>query len=368
MPAYFSEEQGTWRIVYRVKDLYGISKQKTKRGFKTKAEAEKFEAEVVNGSKRDLSMTFEAFLELYLDYKRLRVKESTFRNKESVIRGKIAPYFSKMKLNQITPRHIIEFQNYILSGEGNNYSPSYVKRINNELRSIFRYACNALELPSNPAERVDSIGKSTRKEMSIWIPDEYKKFISVVDKDRVSYYVFCLLYSTGMRIGEAMALTKSDFLFDSNKLRINKTYHRYKSRDIVTEPKTACSIRTIEISDSIVALFQDYFERINDIPDDERIFPVSTSTIRQDLIKGVKQSGVKKIRIHDFRHSHVTLLIELGFTAVAIGARVGHEATTITYKYAHVFNSTEKRIAAALDRVITSDEGDDHISFVDLNF
>ena len=65
--------------------------------------------------------------------------------------------------------------------------------------------------------------------------------------------------------------------------------------------------------------------------------------------RGCRASGVKRIRVHDIRHSHVSLLIDMGFSAVAIADRVGHESIDITYRYAHLFPSKQAEMANKLD-------------------
>ena len=86
---------------------------------------------------------------------------------------------------------------------------------------------------------------------------------------------------------------------------------------------------------------QDYFEMHYELEPDERIFPITKSFLHHEMERGCKKSGVKKIRIHDLRHSHVSLLIDMGFSAVAIAERVGHESIDITYRYAHLFPSKQ---------------------------
>ncbi len=72
--------------------------------------------------------------------------------------------------------------------------------------------------------------------------------------------------------------------------------------------------------------------------------------------RGCKETGVKKIRIHDLRHSHISLLIEMGFSAVAIADRVGHESIDITYRYAHLFPSTQDAMVEKLDMINSMEE------------
>ena len=82
---------------------------------------------------------------------------------------------------------------------------------------------------------------------------------------------------------------------------------------------------------------------------DQRIFEVTKSYLHHEMDRGAKEAGVKRIRIHDLRHSHVSLLIEMGFSALAIADRVGHESVDITYKYAHLFPSKQQEMAQKLD-------------------
>lgn len=94
---------------------------------------------------------------------------------------------------------------------------------------------------------------------------------------------------------------------------------------------------------------KDFIDSIYGVQPDDRLFPISKSYLHHEMDRGVKESGVKRIRIHDLRHSHVSLLINMGFTALAISNRVGHESEKITYRYAHLFPSVQDEMAVALD-------------------
>ena len=87
----------------------------------------------------------------------------------------------------------------------------------------------------------------------------------------------------------------------------------------------------------------------DDVAPDERLFAVTKHFLAHEMERGCKASGVTRIRIHDIRHSHVSLLIEMGFSALAIAERMGHEAVDITYRYAHLFPTKQDEMAAALD-------------------
>ena len=179
--------------------------------------------------------------------------------------------------------------------------------------------------------------------------EEYLKFSEVMmDKD-CSYHAFEMLYWCGLRMGELLALTPSDFDFEKKTLRINKSYQRIKGRDVITDPKTVKSNRIIPIPTFLAEEMQDYISRLYRIGKNDRIFPITKSWLHHEMDRGSKEAGVKRIRIHDLRHSHVSLLIEMGFSALAIANRVGHESIEITYRYAHLFPARGQEIADKLE-------------------
>ena len=100
--------------------------------------------------------------------------------------------------------------------------------------------------------------------------------------------------------------------------------------------------------DFLAEEIKDYIKSLYGMGNDERIFPISKNYLHREMSRGCKATGVKRIRIHDLRHSHVSLLIEMGFSAVAIADRVGHESIDITYRYAHLFPTTQQEIANKL--------------------
>lgn len=132
-------------------------------------------------------------------------------------------------------------------------------------------------------------------------------------------------------------------------LTINKSYQRLKGRDVITSPKTPKSNRTIKISKFLCEEIQEYIDMLYVIGENDRLFPITKSYLHHEMDRGSKQSGVKRIRVHDLRHSHISLLIEMGFSALAIAQRVGHESIDITYRYAHLFPTKQTEMADRLD-------------------
>ncbi len=206
MAVYQEKDKGTWRVVFRYTDFTGERKQTQKRGFKTKREATAWEHEMMLRKGNKLDMTFESFYEIYSEYKRQRVKESTFETKIHIVRTKILPYFGKRKINEITVADVIAWQNEMMAyrdEKGKPYSVDYLKTIQAQLTAIFNHAVNYYNLPSNPARQAGSMGKEVPKEMKFWTKEQYLKFAeAMMDKPR-SYYAFEMLYWTGIREGDA---------------------------------------------------------------------------------------------------------------------------------------------------------------------
>ena len=193
------------------------------------------------------------------------------------------------------------------------------------------------------------MGKKKNREMLFWTKDEYLKFADVMMDKPLSYYAFEMLYWTGIREGELLALTPANFDFEKQTVTINKSFQHLNGRDIITSPKTEKSNRTIKLPNFLCDEIQDYLKMLYDVGLEDRMFPVTKSYLHREMDRGAKEAGVKRIRIHDIRHSHVSLLIDMGFSATAIADRVGHESIDITYNYAHLFPSKQAEMADKLD-------------------
>lgn len=193
------------------------------------------------------------------------------------------------------------------------------------------------------------MGKKKNREMLFWTKDEYLKFADVMMYKPLSYYAFEMLYWTGIREGELLALTPADFDFEKQTVTINKSFQHLNGRDIITSPKTEKSNRTIQLPKFLCDEMQDYLKMLYDVGLEDRVFPITKSYLHREMDRGAKEAGVKRIRIHDIRHSHVSLLIDMGFSATAIADRVGHESIDITYNYAHLFPSKQAEMADKLD-------------------
>lgn len=188
-----------------------------------------------------------------------------------------------------------------------------------------------------------------RSEIQFWTKEECLKFADEMREKPREFLMFEILYWTGIREGEMLALMPLAFDLSRGTMRIDKSYQRFDGRDVITDPKTPKSIRTIKPSKFLVEEIADYLKRHPEIDPNDRMFLVTKYQISRAMMNGCQKSRVKKIRVHDLRHSHVSLLIDKGFTALAIVERMGHEATDITFRYAHLFPTVREDVANAFD-------------------
>ena len=308
MPVFKNESNGTWYVMARYVNWKGERKQKCKRGFATKKDAQEWERTFQMQNAADLDMSFEAFVELYTKDIKNRLKENTWLTKEHIIQTKILPYFSRMKISEITTKEIIAWQNELLAYRDEKrkpYSQTYLKTVHNQLSAIFNHAVRYYDLRSNPAAKVGNMGSEEHKEMLFWTKEEYQRFAEAMMDKPVSYYAFQMLYWCGIREGELLALTAGDFDFQKETVVINKSYQRLHGKDVITTPKTKKSNRTIKMPEFLCEEMQEYLGQLYGVKKKDRIFMVTKSYLHHEMDRGAKAAGIKRIRIHDLRHPYV---------------------------------------------------------------
>ena len=228
MAAFKNKDNGTWYVQFRYTDWRGERKQKLKRGFATKREAQAWEREFLMQKQADINMTFESFVTLYEKDVKPKLKLNTWLTKESIIQKKILPYFKKRKLSEITAKDVIDWQNEIRTltdSKGKPYSTTYLKTVHNQLSAIFNHAIRYYGLQVNPAQRAGNMGSEEQREMLFWTKEEYLKFADAMMDKPLSYYAFEMLYWCGIREGELLALIPSDFDFAVGTVRILSLIH-----------------------------------------------------------------------------------------------------------------------------------------------
>ena len=351
MPAYKDEKTGKWFAKFYYTNWQGIKKQKWKRGFATKKEALGFERDFLEKQSANPDMTFQNLYEIYMEDMAARLKQSTLLTKKAVLQTHILPFFGNKPINEIKASDVRRWQAKLMSSP-NNYSQTYLKKINTELNSIINYAKRFYDLNTNPCGKAGTIGKAKAEEMDYWTYDEYIAFREGVKDKSLSYICFEVLYWTGMREGELLALSPADIDLDNKTISINRTYQRIEGKDVFTSPKTRKSKRKIPIPDFLCQELSDYIQSRYMLDADERLFPVTKSYLSHEMIRGCKNTGVKKIRIHDIRHSHASLLINQGCDALVLADRLGHEKVSTTLNtYSHLFPHKQQELVNNLEQL-----------------
>ena len=346
------ERRGTWTVQCWYRDWRGDRHKKTKRGFDTKSAAKRWEQAFLARCEGTPSMSLSEFFKLYEDDVRPRLKQSTWDTKEHMVRTKILPYLGDRPLNEITSADVIRWQNELMAMRGPTgepYRPTYLHTVSNQLSALLNHAVLHYNLPSNPARKVPKMGSKDAGEMSIWTKAQYLRFSRAIMDKPDSWMAFELLYWTGVREGELLALTPEDFDLERGTLSVAKTYHRRKGQDMVTPPKTPKANRRIVMPSFLVDEVRDYLALPGAASPGRRLFRMTKSRLYHEMERGSKIAGVPRIRVHDLRHSHVSLLIVMGYSPLAIAERMGHETTEITLHYAHLFPNRQEEMARGLD-------------------
>lgn len=356
MPVYKDNKRNTWYVQYKTKDWTGKTKSIWKRGFKTKREAVQWEATSKTIEKNSINLTLEDFItKVYMPQVSPRLKEVTIQTKMIVYRNQIIPYLGNKKLTEITNADILNWQNTIITSNSNNtgkpYSNYFLKYVNDQLKAVFRFAMKYYNLKVNPVELAGKMHKVKHEEMKFWTLEQFTKFSYQIMDRPALYYAFMILYWCGLRSGEMFALRLEDIDFEKKTISVTKTLCVVTGKPkYETSPKTAMSVREVTMPDFLCEELQDYVKHIYMMNPTDHLFPFSRSTLAVWLRDGARAAGLPEIRVHDLRHSHISLLINKGFTALSIGKRVGHSSSDITYRYAHLFPNVKDEVADALNR------------------
>ncbi|WP_432352697.1 tyrosine-type recombinase/integrase [Sporosarcina sp. A2] len=330
--------------------FYGIhsdGKQYKRRGFETKKAAQIAELKYLDeydAKDTGEGMTFAELAKEYLQWYEKRRKASSYLKISSIVNVHLVPYFGHMDIADIRPRDVTKYQDTIID----KHKPSHVKKIHTTLAATLKHATKQEYITTNAATIAGNVELEEDKMINYWTLEEFKRFISVVE-DPLYHALFMTLYYSGMRKGELLALTWGDIDFENNKINVDKTdYNRQ-----VTTTKTKSSRRVIAMPTHVMRLLSKLktkHDKMTYVVFGEFHDSLSTSTLDRKYAEYIKESGVKRIRIHDFRHSHASYLINKGIIISVVAARLGHSdpATTLNV-YSHLYPTTEKEAVLTME-------------------
>lgn len=317
----------------------------------TYKEAKKVERRLQAYKKMNGEMLFEDTVELYLDDHKTRWKKSSYEIAKYIIAKRVLPTFKEMPLNRITSSDIHSWQLRLVD---ENLSSYYIYSAEKQLKNIFKYAVNFLNLSESPFQTVKYMGKASSKEMNFWTIDEFKQVLSVIPEDTIIDFEFKIIlyiaFLCGLRLGEILGLYRKDINLSQNSISVNKTYSVLPSGPYISTPKTKNAVRTVTMPSFLTQKLKEYFSRKGKEKQGVRVFEdYRPNHVRKQLTRFTELAGVKRIRFHDLRHSAVSYWIHLGIPIFDISRRCGHASPKITYKvYAHMYPKDNDNIAKLL--------------------
>ena len=348
-----------YSFTLRYKDIYGDTKQYTSKGYNTKKEAEleeaKFRLKVAEKKISITNLTIDNIFNEFIEYKAKQIKLQTI-NKYKDLYQVFEP-IKNVKVNDLDLSIYNKFRLYV---EKKGYSVNYCNKVLNLLRTLVSYSkkyYNTSDTILNFIENFKEVNK-IKKEMQFFTYEEFEKFISVIEEFNYKTF-FQVLYYLGLRQGEATALTWNDINFTKKEVSINKTLTTKLKGQLYTisSPKTKKSNRVLPIPKKLVeslkilkeqAKKKKYFSEKWFVFGDELPFKETTIQVRKN--KYCKQAEVKQIRIHDFRHSCASFLIQHGASIVLVSKYLGHSKISITLDtYTHLYENELKKVSNLID-------------------
>ncbi|GAA0057913.1 site-specific integrase [Streptococcus canis] len=340
--AYFRKRENGWeyRISYKAPD--GSFKQKSKSGYRTKAEAiqaaSQAEIELSEGIVADKEVTLvEYFEKWYKIHRAPSIKAGTLRH-YAVTAAAIEKYFTTIKLKDITPSSYQAKLNEM----GKHYRKTTLRLIHTKIRSCAKYAVMDRLIKINFADlaKVTSEIEPTPLDKKFLTQTEYLDLIKYTRENPYKYrqLQIYILAVTGMRVGESLGLTWDDIDFDKKQLSINKTWDIYNNTGFAPT-KNQQSVRTVPLDNGTIELLQEYKTQKWQMNDYNRLFPANAHAYLNSRIK--KLVG-RSVHIHSLRHTYVSYLLANGIEVLTISKLIGHKDPTITLNtYSHLLAEKE---------------------------
>lgn len=292
-------------------------------------------------------LTFVKLYEEYKEYTKSRTKESSYYDFCSKSDLHILPYFKDLFVEEITPKMLLEWQNKL-----DGFSYRYKFCIRSYLKAILNYADKYYDIP-NKLNKVDGFRNvEMKQEMLFWTPEEFNTFIEKVSREEYRAFFYALYY-TGARKGEILATTWSDWDLNNAYLNITKSVTKkvFDTPWAITKPKNESSIRKISLPGLLIDVMKQYKigrENYKFVFSQDK--PFADSNIERIQKEACELAEVKKIRLHDFRHSHASLLISGGASIVAVTKRLGHSNIEQTLNtYAHMMPDEDQFLLTILE-------------------
>ncbi|MDP1421151.1 site-specific integrase [Peribacillus simplex] len=367
-----NKQTSKWDLVFDAgKDpLTGKRKQILRRGFASKQDANdemiRLKAEILENEFLDLThMTYGKYMEEWLQERKSRLQASTFETHSIFYRNVIKPRLGLLKLQQIAPMQIQKFVNDLVNDT--SYSGHTIHLIFRIVSSSLKKAKILKLIKDNPSIGI-TLPRIKRKEINVWSLDQINFFISEAKKiKRLTrcYIGFLMSIFTGMRQGEILGIRWKDIDFESQTIFVRQTLTQ--NAEIKAGAKNEASVRSIHIPSKLVDELRTHRKQIleekllvgSSYRDLDLVIctksgnPMIPRNFRKEFYNLTEKIGLPKIRFHDLRHTHATILIQQNVNVKLISERLGHaDIETTLNTYSHVLPDMQKSVSDKLDIII----------------
>lgn len=298
-------------------------------------------------------LLFSQLKKLYFDDMTTQLKLHTIDTDKTVL--KLFAYLDDIDICDIQSKHLKKKFRWM---NENEYSISYMNKAYFTLNKIFKYSIKNKYTKHNPMcefERIKRPNEVIQDKVNFWTLEEFQTFIKVVDNP-LYYSLFSFLYYSGCRCGEALALTWDEIDFNTNTFDIHKTLYKRAGIALLTPPKTSHSYRKRQMPNVLVSIMQNWkniHNSLYSLGEAKIIFGgndyLSATTIRRHFYQYQKMAKIKKIKIHELRHSHVSYLTNMGAHPQDVAYRIGDTMEQIQKTYSHFFPTREKDLMKFFD-------------------
>ena len=206
MPSYYDNKTKNWYCIFYYTDWTGTRKQKKKRGFERKKDAQEWERDFLQRQAAQPDMPFSTLSQLYLKDKEQNTKFATYRVHKMRVDTWLLPVFGNRPINAIMPVDVRNWQGYLktaISAQNKPLSDGYRHDLFVELSGVFNFAMRFYGLSVNPCKVVGNTPVKHKKKLNFWTKEEFDRFLSTFDAADPFRMAYLTLYYTGMRIGEA---------------------------------------------------------------------------------------------------------------------------------------------------------------------
>jgi integrase len=350
--------------------ISGKRKQRTRSGFKTKKEAQAALAELVNKVEKGETVDFRKtiFKDFAIEYYEKnyinKVKPTSYDVSLRLLQAQIIPYFQDISLKEIDQFVVHDFYNEKLK---QGYATNYITRMHEILRMLLKIAKKWDLIQKDVASMIEP-PKNKKKEMKVWSISQVNEFLQTCTHSRY-HPVFFLAAYTGMRKGEIIALKWDDIDFENKIIHVNKTLYKLSTGYSLDTPKSPSAVRSIYFDEEIEnVLKRQKIKQKEEKLKNGRIYQeknlvfsqedggfVSPPSVNILFTRFIDRSGLPRIRFHDLRHTHATILLQMGVNPKVVSERLGHSSVQITLDvYSHVTKEIKKDISKDFSNMMKS--------------